>query len=88
MTAIVAAFRKWEYMLRSVEEQITVYTDHKNLEYFNTTKILNRRQHRWAELLQSFNFKVVYHEGRLNDKTDALSRHRDYHPEGGSNSDP
>jgi len=52
MTAIVAAFREWEYMLRSVEEQITVYTDHKNLEYFNTTKILNRRQYRWAEFLQ------------------------------------
>jgi len=32
MTPIVAAFREWEYMLRSVEEQITVYTDHKNLE--------------------------------------------------------
>jgi len=33
MTAIVAAFREWEYMLRSMEEQRTVYTDHKNLEY-------------------------------------------------------
>jgi len=88
MTAIVAAFREWEYMLRSVEEHITVYTDHKNLVYFNTTKILNRRQHRWAEFLQSFTFKVVYREGRLNQKADALSRHRDYRPKGGSNSDP
>jgi len=88
MTAIVAAFREWEYMLRSVEEQITLYTDHKNLEYFNTTKILNRSQHRWAEFLQSFNCKVVYREGRLNEKAYALSRRRDYRPEGGSNSDP
>jgi len=88
MTAIVAAFREWEYMLRSVEEQITVYTNHKNLEYFNTTKILNRRQYRWAEFVQSFNFKVVYREGRLNQKADALSRRRDYRPERGSNSDP
>ena len=32
MTAIVAAFREWEYMLRSVEEQITVYTGHRNLD--------------------------------------------------------
>ena len=46
MTGIVAAFRKWEYMLRSVEDQITIYTDHKNSEYFNTTKILNRRKYR------------------------------------------
>jgi len=32
-------------MLRSMEDQITVYMDHKNLEYFNTTKIVSRRQH-------------------------------------------
>jgi len=54
-----------------------VYTDHKNLEYFNTTKTLNRRQHRRAEFLQPFNFKVIYREGQLNEKADALSRHRD-----------
>ena len=88
MTAIVAAFREWEYMLSSVEEQITVYTGHRNLEYFNTIKILNRRQHRWAEFLQLFNCKVVYHEGRLNEKANALSRCRDYRPKGVSNTDP
>jgi len=54
----------------------------------NTTRILNRRQHRWAEFLQSFNFKVVYRAGRLNEKADALSSRRDYRPKGGSNSDP
>jgi len=86
MGAIVAAFKEWAYMLMSVDEQILVYTDHKNLEYFNTTKTLNRRQHRWAEFLQPFNFKVIYREGRLNGKADALARHRDYRPEGGSNS--
>jgi len=67
-------------MLMSVDEQTLVYTDHKNLEYFNTTKSLNRRQHRGAEFLQLFNFKVIYREGRLNEKADALSRHRDYRP--------
>jgi len=55
----------------SVDDQILVYTDHKNLEYFNTTKTLNRRQHRWAEFLQPFNFKVIDREGRLNEKADA-----------------
>ena len=71
-----------------MEEQITVYTNHKNLEYFNTTKILNRRQYPWAEFLQSLNFKVVNREGRLTDKADTLSRPRDYRPEGGSSSNP
>jgi len=73
MAAIVAAFKEWAYMLMSVDDQILVYTDHKNLEYFNTTKTLNRRQHRWAKFLQPFNLKIIYREGRLNEKADALS---------------
>jgi len=72
----------------SVDDQILVYTDHKNLDYFNTTKTLNRRQHRWVEFLQQFNFKDISREGRLNEKADALSRHMDCRPEGGSNSKP
>ena len=88
MAAIVAALKEWEYMLMSVDDHILVYTDHKNLEYFNTTKTLNRRQHRWAEFLQPFNFKVIYREGWLNENRDAFSRHRDYGPERGSNSEP
>jgi len=60
MAAIVAAFKEWAYMLMSVDDQILVYTDHKNLEYFNTTQTLNRRQHGWAEFLKPFNFKVIY----------------------------
>jgi len=88
MAAIVAAFKEWAYMLMSVDDPILVYTDHKNLEYFNTTKTLNRRQHRWAEFLQPFNFKAIYREGRLNETADALSTRRDYRPEGGSNSEP
>ena len=83
MAAIEGAFKEWAYMLIFVDDQILVYTDHKNIEYFNTTKTLNRRQHRWAEFLQPFNFKVIYTVARLNEKADALSRRRDYRPEGG-----
>jgi len=41
MATIVAAFQEWAYMFMSVDDQMLVYTDHKNLEYFNTTKTLN-----------------------------------------------
>ena len=85
MMAIVAAFKEWEHLLMSVHDEITVFSDHNNLEYFNSTKVLNRRQHRssWAEFLQPFRFMVVYQEGSLNEKADTLSRRRDYCPEGG-----
>ena len=43
MLAIVSSFYAWETLLKSCQKQITVWTDHKNLEYFNSTKSLTRR---------------------------------------------
>jgi hypothetical protein len=60
MLAIVTAFKEWEHMLKSVADEITVYTNHKNLEYFATSKVLTRRQARWSEHHAEFNFKLIY----------------------------
>jgi hypothetical protein len=49
--AIFEAFRIWRHYLDGSARPVDVVTDHKNLEYFSTTKILNRRQARWAEYL-------------------------------------
>jgi hypothetical protein len=84
MLAIVVAFKEWEHMLKSTASEITVFTDHKNLEYFATTKVLTRRQARWAEHLAEYNFKVVYRPGNKNAKADMLSRRWDYAPLEGS----
>jgi hypothetical protein len=84
MLAIVAALKEWEHMLKSCQDEFTVYTDHKNLEYFASTKVLTRRQARWAEFLSEFWFKVIYRPGRLNTKADVLSRRRDYTDKEGS----
>jgi len=73
MAGIVAAFKEWAYMLMSVDDEILVYTDPKNLAYFNTTKTINCRQHHWAEFLPPFDFKVIYRKGQLNEKPDAFS---------------
>ena len=73
MLAIVQCFKQWRHYFLSVRSPITVYTDHKNLEYFNTTKQLNRRQARWVELLSDFNFVIIYRKGSQNGKADALS---------------
>ena len=63
---------------------ILVYTDHRNLEYFTTTKVLNRRQAQWVDYLSLFDFKIVYRPGRENGKADALSRRADPGLERGS----
>jgi hypothetical protein len=88
MLAIVTAFKEWEHMLKSVADEITVYTDHKNLEYFATSKVLTRRQARWAEHLAEFNFKVIYRPGEKNTKADVLSRRWDYALKEGGEASP
>jgi len=59
MVVIVNCFQEWRHFLMGAPEEIVVFTDHNYLEYFNTTKLLNRRQARWAEILSQFNFKIV-----------------------------
>jgi len=40
LLAIFEAFKIWQYYLERSTSPIDVVTDHKNLEYFSTTKIL------------------------------------------------
>jgi len=49
LLAIVRDFEEWRPHLESAPEAIKVLTDHKNLEYFMTTKLLNRRLASWSK---------------------------------------
>jgi hypothetical protein len=51
LLAIIRSFEEWRPELEGAEHPIAVISDHKNLEYFMSTKQLNRRQARWAEYL-------------------------------------
>ena len=48
LLAIVAAFKEWRQYTEGSLYTVEILCDHKNLKYFITTKILNRRQIRWA----------------------------------------
>jgi hypothetical protein len=60
--------------LKGLHTQFAVISDHKNLEYFMSTKQLNRRQPRWVEYLSWFNFVIKYRPGKQGGKPDALTR--------------
>jgi hypothetical protein len=60
LMAIVRAFEEWRPELQSVGNPVNVLPDPKNLEYFTTTKLLDRRQARWSQFLSQFNFQIVY----------------------------
>jgi Integrase zinc binding domain len=61
---------------------IDVVMDHKNLEYFCTTRILSRRQAWWSTFLSRFNVVIRFRPGRLGTKPDALTCRPDLYPKG------
>jgi hypothetical protein len=78
LLAIVVACEQWRVYLEGPKYPVQVWTDHKNLTSFTTTKILNRRQVRWSEALSTFNLVITYRKGTENARADALSRRQDY----------
>lgn len=83
LLAIIRCFEEWRPELEGTPSPIKVITDHRNLEYFMSTKLLNRRQARWSEFLSRFNFKIVYRPGKQGVKPDALTRRSEDLPKGG-----
>src|SRR5208337_4541772 len=78
LIVIIKAFKEWRSYLSGANHQVQVYTDHKNLIYFITTKELNKRQIRWAEFLSEYDVKILYKKGSENGRADALSRRADH----------
>lgn len=74
LLAIIRCFEEWRPELEGAASPVQVITDHKNLEYFMSTRNLNRRQARWPEFLSRFNFHIMYRPGKLGAKPDSLTR--------------
>jgi hypothetical protein len=60
LLAVVEAFKHWQPYCHEVHFAIVVFTDHQNLRYFTTSKVLNPRQVHWAKKHSEFDFRIVY----------------------------
>lgn len=78
LLAIIRALEEWRHFLEGSRETFEILTDHKNLEYFQTAKSLNRRQARWSLFLSRFDFTLHHRPGRLSGRPDSLSRRADH----------
>jgi len=72
LIAVVRAFEEWRTYL--VGRPVTVRSDHQNLRYFTTKRLLNQRQARWSEFLSQFNYTIEFVPGKAHGKADALTR--------------
>ena len=82
LLAIIESFRDMRAWLLGSPFPITVICDHKNLEHFMSSQVLNRRQARWAMFLADFDFRLHWRAGHLN-PADAPSRRPDFIPQSG-----
>ena len=74
LLAIFEAFKIWQHYLEGPAYPIDVVIDHKNFEYFSTTKVLTQRQVQWSKYLFQFNLVIRFHSGYLGTKPDTLTR--------------
>ena len=77
LLAIFEVFKCWRHYLEGSPTPVDVIIDHKNLEYFSTTKLLTQRQARWLEFLLQFNLVIHFHPRKLRAKPDSLTRRWD-----------
>ena len=74
LLTIVNSFQEWPHFLEETQHLVTIYTNHKNLEDFMSTRVLNRRQAHWRISLSRFNFVIMYHPSFQKIQSDALSK--------------
>ena len=75
--AVFRGLTHHRHLLLSSPFQVTVYTDHKNLEYYRHPRHINRRVARYIPQLADYDFALVHFPGTAN-KADALSRRPDH----------
>ncbi|SGY80360.1 BQ5605_C008g05368 [Microbotryum silenes-dioicae] len=86
LLAIVECIKIWRHYLEGSQHPFKIYTDHAALQYFQTKRVLTRRQARWSETVNHHKHTIEYRSGSKNNKADTLSRRPDF-SEGGKASE-
>jgi hypothetical protein len=69
---LITALQEWRIYLEGAPHRITVYTDHKNLQYFRTAQKLHPRLSRYSLLLSQFDLHLVHKPGKTMTLSDPL----------------
>src|SRR5260370_38094939 len=88
LLAVFDCYKAWQHYPEGSGHPIDTVTDHKNLEYFTSTKKLTCQQAQWLEYLSQFNLRICFRPGRLGTKPDTLTHHSDIHPGSGLDTTP
>jgi hypothetical protein len=78
LLGIIRALKEWRHYIQGSGHTMIVYSDHKNLTYFQTAHKLNDRQARWSLYLSGFDLKLIHLPRTKMVQSDALSKWPDY----------
>jgi hypothetical protein len=56
--AIIRGLEEWRHYLEGARHPVEIWTNHKNLEYFQVAQELNHQQARWSLYLSCFDFTL------------------------------
>jgi hypothetical protein len=71
-----------EKKLIGVKNPFVVLSNHKNLQYFVTTRKLSERQVRWSLTFSQFRFQLKFRAGKKAQRPNALSKRKQDMPGG------
>ena len=71
---IIRCLKHWRFELKFTDISMKIFSDHKTLKIFMTSKNLIRRQTRWVKFFFEYNFKIMYQSNSRNVKTNVFTR--------------
>jgi hypothetical protein len=77
LLAVVNGLENWRHLLLGAKYEVTIYTDHANLQYYRQPQKINQHIARYIPRLAEYNFKLIHKLGKYN-RADHLSRRLDY----------
>ncbi len=77
LLAVVRGLANWHHLLAGSPHPITVYTDHKNLQYYRNPQRISQQVAHYIPLLEDYNYLLVHTPG-VSNHADALSRCPDF----------
>jgi hypothetical protein len=78
LLAIIQSFEHWRIYLEGAILPVTVFTDHRNLNYWKELWMFNYCHAQWHLVLAGFHFQIMYCRGKQSTKPDALSHQADH----------
>jgi hypothetical protein len=73
LSAVVFALEHWHVYLHG-PRRFRLYTDHKSLQWIQSSKNLSGKLAQWALVIQGYNIEVVHRPGSKQGMSDTLSR--------------